>query len=154
MAGERMEQRGRLRPEPSLTRSAVVVRGGTDTVDKLRRHAHRTARAWSLDGVPLLGVSVFAALDDVEVLLRTRFATFRTVHLPTAGALRDADLELLPTGRSPHYTIRLATADDNELALLVAALGPPKHNQGYGIVRRKEGHRVPGRHRRGPQRRG
>ena len=40
----------------------MVVRGGRDSPDKLRGHAQRTARAWSLDGQPLLGISVFAVL--------------------------------------------------------------------------------------------
>jgi hypothetical protein len=40
------------------------------------------------------------------------------------------------------------------LATLLAAFGPPQHNHGYGVRRREEVHRVPGRHRRGPQRRG
>jgi hypothetical protein len=43
--------------------ATIVVRGGSDTLDKLRRHAERTARAWSLDGQPLFGISVFAVLD-------------------------------------------------------------------------------------------
>ncbi len=63
MAGGRIEQRLRLRAEPPLPEAAVLVRGGPDTPDKLARHARRTARAWSLDGQPLLGISVFAVLD-------------------------------------------------------------------------------------------
>jgi hypothetical protein len=33
--------------------SWVVVRGGRDSIDKLRRHARRTARAWALDRVDI-----------------------------------------------------------------------------------------------------
>ncbi|HEY5356102.1 MAG TPA: hypothetical protein VIJ82_00135, partial [Streptosporangiaceae bacterium] len=34
-------------------------------------------------------------------LLRRRFATFRTIYLPTAGRLAEHGFELLPTARSP-----------------------------------------------------
>ena len=78
--GGRIEQRALLRKEKEPPSTTVLVRGGVDTRDKLRRHAKRTARAWSLDGKPLLGISVFAALgSSLEDLLRRRFASFRMV---------------------------------------------------------------------------
>jgi len=83
MTRSRIEQRALLRAERVPEGATIVVRGGSDTRDKLRRHAERTARAWSLDGQPLLGVSVFAVLDVLlEDLLRQRFANFRTIYLP------------------------------------------------------------------------
>jgi hypothetical protein len=86
--GDRIEQRSRLRAEPPLSETTVLVRGGPDTRDKLGRHAPRTARAWSLNGQPLLGISVFAILDiPLDDLLAARFATYRVIHLPTAAAL-------------------------------------------------------------------
>lgn len=97
-----------MRAEPPLSETTVLVRGGPDTRDKLGRHAHRTARAWSLNGQPLLGISVFAILDiPLDDLLAARFATYRVIHLPTAAALLGRGFELLPTGLRPHYTIRL-----------------------------------------------
>ncbi len=119
-----------------------MVRGGRDTVDKLRVHAERTARAWSLDGQPLLGISVFAALGmPLEVLLRRRFASFRAIYLPTAGDLGKNGFELLATALPPHYTVRLTRADDRELRRLLAALGPAKPNPQYAMtdVWREEG---------------
>ena len=119
-----------------------MVRAGRDTPDKLRRHAMRTARAWSLDGLPLLGISVFAVLGiALEDLLSRRFATFRTVYLPTAGQLSGSGFELLATGQLPHYTVRLRRADDQELGELLAALGPARANPQYGgsSVWREEG---------------
>jgi hypothetical protein len=102
VAGGRIEQRLRLRAEPPLSEAAVLVRGGPDTQDKLARHARRTARAWSLDGQPLLGISVFAVLDiPLDELLSARFATYRMIHMPTAARLRDRGFELLPTGVAP-----------------------------------------------------
>ena len=101
-------------------------------MDKLRGHAERTARAWSLDGVPLLGISVFAVLGlSLEVLLRRRFATFRTIYLPTAGDLSDHGFELLATAQRPHFTVRLVRADDRELGELLAALGAAQPNPQY-----------------------
>ena len=130
---QRIEQRPLLRAEPLPADATVVVRGGRDTADKLASHALRTARAWSLDGDPLLGISVFAVVDrPLDVLLRERFATFRTVYLPTVAILFDAGFELLPTGRRPHFTVRLRRVDEPEVARLLVAFGPASDNPAYG----------------------
>ena len=142
MPGDRIEQRPRLRTGPLPGDTAVVARGGRDTVGKLRRHAQRTARAWSLDGQPLLGISVFAVLDmTVEELLSRRFATFPTIYLPTVGELRDHGFELLATGQRPHFTVRLQRGDDAELERLLTALGAVRRNPQYGrsAIWREEG---------------
>jgi hypothetical protein len=154
VAGGRIEQRLRLRAEPPLSEAAVLVRGGPDTQDKLARHARRTARAWSLDGQPLLGISVFAVLDiPLDELLSARFATYRMIHMPTAARLRDRGFELLPTGLRPHYTVRLRRADSIELDELLAALGPSVANVQYArsTIWREEGRDVPRRYHRRPQ---
>ena len=79
---KRIEQRTRLRNEQTPVAATLLVRGGPDTADKLRRHAERTARAWALDGHPLLGISVFAVLDmPLDDLLRRRFNSFRTIYV-------------------------------------------------------------------------
>jgi hypothetical protein len=128
----RIEQRGLLRAEQPLAQTTIVVRGGRDTPDKLRGHVQRTARAWSLDGQPQLGISVFAVLGmPLEELLQRRFATFRTIYLPLAGQLGEHGFELLATGRRPHYTVRLRRADDPELAELLVALGLARPNPQY-----------------------
>jgi hypothetical protein len=154
VAGGRIEQRLRLRAEPPLSEAAVLVRGGPDTQDKLARHARRTARAWSLDGQPLLGISVFAVLDiPLDELLSARFATYRMIHMPAAARLRDRGFELLPTGLRPHYTVHLRRADTIELDELLAALGPSVGNVQYArsTIWREEGRDVPRRHHRRPQ---
>lgn len=143
-----------MRAEPPLSETTVLVRGGPDTQGKLGRHAHRTARAWSLDGQPLLGISVFAILDiPLNDLLAARFATYRVIHLPTAVALLGRGFDLLPTGLRPHYTVRLRRADDAELNELLDALGPPEANLQYArsTIWREEGRDVPRRHHRRPQ---
>jgi hypothetical protein len=132
MPGQRMEQRPRLRAEEPPALATVVVRGGRDTPEKLRSHVQRTARAWSLDGQPLLGISVFAVLGEpLDALLRRRFATFRTIYLPTVGGLADRGFELLPTGQRPHFTVRLRRGDDQELGELLEALGAVQPNPAY-----------------------
>ena len=110
-----------------------MVRGGRDTADKLLNHALRTARAWSLDGYPLLGISVFAVLDrSLDTPLRQRFATFRTVYLPTVEDLTSVGFELLPTALRPHFTVRLRDAEPKELERLLVALGEARDNPAYG----------------------
>jgi hypothetical protein len=130
--GHRIEQRRLLRSERMPESATIIVRGGSDTPDKLRRHAERTARAWSLDGQPLLGISVFAVLDmPLEDLLRKRFTSFRAIYLLTASTLTGHGFDLLPTGQRPHYTVRLSSASDTELARLLAALGDVQPNPQY-----------------------
>jgi hypothetical protein len=132
MPSERIEQRLRLRAEQPPAATTLVIRGGRDTPDKLRSHVERTARAWSLDGQPLLGISVFAVLGEpLDDLLRRRFTTFRTIYLPTAGMLALHGFELLPTAQRPHFTVRLRRADDRELGQLLGALGAPQPNPAY-----------------------
>jgi hypothetical protein len=152
--GDRIEQRSRLRAEPPLSETTVLVRGGPDTRGTLGRHAHRTARAWSLDGQPLFGISVFAILDiPLEDLLAARFATYRVIHVPAAAALPGHGVGLLPTGVRPHYTVRLRRAGSAELGELLDALGPPVANLQYATstIWREEGPDVPRRHHRRPQ---
>jgi hypothetical protein len=130
--GERIEQRLRLRAEQPPAATTLVIRGGRDTPDKLLSHVQRTARAWSLDGQPLLGISVFAVLGEpLDDLLRRRFATFRTIYLPTAGRLTERGFELLPTAQRPHFTVRLRRGDNEELGQLLRALGAPQPNPAY-----------------------
>lgn len=127
------ELRPYLRDERPPDDSAVVVRGGPDTLAKLTAHARRTHDAYALDGEPLWGISVYCALDDVgpaslDGLLR-RFASYRVVHLPRTGQLRSAGFPLLPSFGRPHYTIRLDGDDQAELTRLLDALGPTEANK-------------------------
>jgi len=117
-----------------------VVRGGPDSVVKIEGHAARTARAYVLDGRPVFGVSVFAALDDIgpaslDGLLAARLSTYRLVHLVTAGELVDAGFTLVPTFTRPHMTVVPVTR--GRAPDLLAALGPPRPNPQYGETRRR-----------------
>jgi len=79
---------------------------------------------------------VFCALDDIgpsslEGLLR-RFASYGVVHLPRAGTLRLAGLELLPSFSRPHFTVRLARNEPEDLGGLLQALGAAERNPYHG----------------------
>lgn len=50
---------------PRRTVAWSISAGRADSIAKLTAHAARTARAYALDGVSALGISVFAALDDI-----------------------------------------------------------------------------------------
>jgi hypothetical protein len=130
----RDDQQPKLRDEPKLSGAVEVIRGGPDSVEKLRRHVRRTHRAWCLSGVPLYGISVFCVLDDigpasVRGILGGRLVTYRRVHVTTVGALREGGFRLLPTGRRPHYTAVLASDEDPELNRLLACLGALHDNR-------------------------
>lgn len=133
----RQELRPHLRDEKPRSEDTVVIRGGPDTLTKLATHVRRTRRAFSLDGEPLWGVSVFCALDDIgpaslEGILADRMTTYRVVHTPTAGRLAEASFELLATFGRPHYTVRLAGDDEEELTRFLTALGPAEANPYHG----------------------
>jgi hypothetical protein len=136
MAGdtEYQELRPSLRNEAAPDDGIVVVRGGPSSIEKLLTHARRTHDAFVLDGNPLWGISVICALDDIgpaslDPLLR-RFASYRVVHLPYMGQLRDAGFDLLPTFKRPHFTVRLQSPDD--VLPLLTALGNAEPNPYYG----------------------
>jgi hypothetical protein len=134
--------RAHVRDEALPADAVVVLRGGPDTVEKLAGHARRTNTVYSLDGAPVWGVSVFAALDDVgpaslDSLLRERLATYRLVHTPTVGAITGAGFELLPTFNRPHYTLLLPSDAELDLRRLFAALGPAEANPYHGARPRR-----------------
>jgi hypothetical protein len=83
--------------------------------------------------VPLLGISVFAVLGmPLDQLLRDRFSRFSVIHRLQASYLEE--FQLLPTFRSPHFTVRLQRANEEELSRLLAALGAPILNPEYHEV--------------------
>lgn len=123
--------------------ATILVRGGPDTAAKLTLHAKRVHRAFVLDGDPVLGISVFAALDDLgpaslDGILSGKLPTYRVAHLATAGQLTKAGFEVLPTFGRPHMTLLLSGLDRVES--LLELLGPAQANPRYGeMVRRRRG---------------
>jgi hypothetical protein len=119
-----------LRAEEPPAPTALLARGGPDTIETLHADARRTARRFCVDGQPLLGVSAFVVFDvPLGELLRARLSRFRTIYLPTAD--RFEGFQLLPTFRRPHFIVRLQRADDQGLGDLLAALGPAQVNPLY-----------------------
>ena len=136
------ELRPLVRQEAVVADEVLVVRGGPDALAKLATHARRAHRAYVLDGQPFFGVSVFAALDDIgpaslDGILAGRMATYRHVHLPTAGAVLQAGFELLPTFGRPHLTVVLESDAELDLRRLLEALGPAQANPYHGRSTRR-----------------
>ncbi|MDQ1248270.1 MAG: hypothetical protein QG597_2642 [Actinomycetota bacterium] len=107
---------------------------------KLSAHAMRLSRAYLLDGAPVLGVSVFAALDDIgyaslEGILAGKLSSYRVVHLVKAGDLLEAGFRLLPTFGRPHMTVVLERME--QVGILLRLAGPAQANQQYGDMRNR-----------------
>jgi hypothetical protein len=132
----RRELRRLVRDERPPDDAIVVVRGGPESTSRLREHAERTNERFTLDGQPAWGVSVFCALDDIGEAslpgLLSRFASYRVVHLPTAGEVRRAGFEMLPTFGRPHFTVMMPGADQVTMGRLLDALGAAEPNPYYG----------------------
>lgn len=123
-----------------VSSETMLVRGGADTEAKLRTHAERLGRAFVLDGVAVLGISMFAALDDLgpaslSGLQAGRLSTYRVVHVASVGRLAAAGFRLLPTFARPHITVLLDALD--QAGVLLDLLGKPLPNPGYGEKRRR-----------------
>lgn len=125
------ELRPLLRIEEPPAATVFLARGGPDSIARLRLAAQRTARRFCLDGEPLLGISVAAALDVPldELLGRTPLLRFEHVYISTVAQLHG--FELLPTFGRPHFTVRLRHGDEPELSALFASLGSLQANRGY-----------------------
>jgi hypothetical protein len=129
-----------VRAEPIPGRATLLVRGGPDSAAKLETHAERVRRAFVLDGASVLGISVFAALDDIgpaslDEILAGKLPTYRVVHLVAAGRLIEAGFGVLPTFGRPHVTLRLHDLD--QVKVLLELLGPAQANPRYGGMRRR-----------------
>lgn len=120
-----------LRIEEPPAAIVFLARGGPDSIASLRSAVHRTARRFCVDGVPLLGISVVAAVDVPldELVNRSPLLRFERIYAPTVALLEG--FQLLPTFGRPHFTVCLQRADDPELGKLLAALGPLQVNPGY-----------------------
>ncbi|TDH55897.1 hypothetical protein E2F47_09270 [Mycobacterium eburneum] len=132
--------RGSVR-DGRIPAACPLLRGGPDSIAKLRRHAERTRRAFLLDGIPALGISMFAALDRAGEdsqggILSTKLATYRFVHIVPARTIVSAGFWIVPTFSRPHVTVIIKSIDD--IPALFDALGPPQLNDKYGETRRRK----------------
>lgn len=133
----REELRDRVRSdEIPPSDAAVVIRGGPDTLSLLRTHARRLHRAFVLDGVPVFGVSVFVAIDDVGAasergVLSGKLRSYPSVYRCTVGDLLEHGLGLIPTFGRPHYTVLLPELDSvDDLASALGTLRPNPYAEG------------------------
>jgi hypothetical protein len=129
-----------VRSEPLPPSATLIVRGGPDSVAKLAAHAERLRRAFVLDGAPVLGISVFAASDDIgpascDGIAAGKLSTYRVRHRVPVGKVTAAGFPLLPTFERPHMTLVLASLD--RVAVLVDLLGPAEPNPQYGELTRR-----------------
>lgn len=124
-----------LRLDPPLPDDALVLRGGMMLARDLRVAAERCEAAL---GFP--GISVFAAAGASfrELLLAApALRTYRVVRRTTAGAVRRVGCELVATGASPHFTLRLPAVDFPTLARLRDVFGPPIPTRSLGSLQRR-----------------
>jgi hypothetical protein len=120
--------------------ACVLLRGGPESAVKLGRHIERMRRAFLLDGNPVWGISMFAALDVIginsrEGILSARLSTYRLVHVVSAADITATGFAVVPTFRRPHVTVLLRSTDD--VPALLDVLGPPQVNDKYGEIRRR-----------------
>jgi hypothetical protein len=69
-----------------------------------------------LAGEPVLGISVFAALDDLgpaslDGILSGKLATYLVVHVVALDLLVAEDFTVLPTFSRPHMTVTVPSLD-------------------------------------------
>lgn len=78
----------------------------------------------------MYSISVSLAVEgwDVDALLAGPLSSRSTFAVSTAGAVRAAGFELLPTYDAPHYDLLLATSDYREAEALLSLFGSPEPN--------------------------
>jgi hypothetical protein len=130
--------RSHVRHEAPPGDDTLVIRGGDDTVPKLRRHAERTHRAFTLDGRPTYGLSVYCGLDELALWrVHRQLSAYRVLRESSVGRVRPAGFWLLPTFTRPHSTLVLASVAEDELARLLACFDAASHNPKHGRRRRR-----------------
>jgi hypothetical protein len=128
MTGEPIENH--LRSEVPPDDAVVVVRGGPVAPEKIVEHAHRQAREYTFGNAPMhsISVSLTVAGWDLAALLAGPLSSRSTFAVSTAGAVRVAGFELLPTYKAPHYDLLLATGEYREAEVLLSLFGSPEPN--------------------------
>jgi hypothetical protein len=128
MAGEPIESY--LRSEVPPDDAVVVVRGGPIAPEKIVEHAGRQAREYTYRNGPMYSISVSLTVGDWDLaaLLAGPLSSRSTFAVSTAGAVRVAGFELLPTYEAPHYDLLLATGEYREAEVLLSLFGSPEPN--------------------------
>jgi len=128
MTGEPIEPyvRSEMPPDDAV----VVVRGGPVAPEKIVEHAQRQAREYTYRDVPMYSVSVSLTVPgwDLSALLAGPLSSRSTFAVSTAGVVRAAGFELLPTYGAPHYDLLLDTGEYREAETLLGLFGSPTPN--------------------------
>lgn len=112
----------------------LLLRGAPLHPEGLLRNADATRRRYTFAGEPLLAISAEVTVDawDVDAILSgPRLRTRRTYAATTVGAVLDAGFDLLPTFRSPHYSVVLPAYTVVSALALSGVLGDPILNSFY-----------------------
>jgi hypothetical protein len=119
-----------VRSEALPDAAVVVVRGGPIAAQKVAEHAQRQQALFTFRGLPMVAISVDLTVGGwtLDRILAERMHTRRRYATVTAGALRAAGYELVPTGREPHYSLILPGSSHADAAALVALFGPTLQN--------------------------
>lgn len=107
-----MSPRQRVRDEPSLPDAAVVVRGGAMRRAAMEASAGTTYEQWGFHAI-----SVFAHPSDSASEIRNKhfvLSQYEKVRVSSAGRLRSAGFDLLPTGSDGHYSVVLPSPPTDE----------------------------------------
>ncbi|MGH9188995.1 MAG: hypothetical protein ACRD0Q_03020 [Acidimicrobiales bacterium] len=124
-----MTRQRRIREEV-LAGDIILVRGDVMHDAVLREDAVRTFLAYGS-----YGVSAFAATErGVDWVAEHRLVRFHRLTLMLAGDLRQSGIKLVPTGRSPHYTLEMGDLEDG-VARLVACPQRLLMNRYHGTTR-------------------
>jgi hypothetical protein len=119
-----------IRTEAPPDDTVVVVRAGPLTPEKIVEHAERQMAVFSFGGAPMASISVDLCIDgwQLERVLQERMWSRGRYAVTTAGALRMAKYELVPTNAAPHYDIVLPSASMRAAEELLALFGPTMDN--------------------------
>jgi hypothetical protein len=119
-----------IRTEKPPDDTVVVVRAGPLTPEKIVEHTERQKAVFSYGGAPMASISVDLCIDgwQLERVLEERMWSRGRYAVTTAGALRMAKYELVPTNAAPHYDIVLPAASMKAAEELLALFGPTMDN--------------------------
>lgn len=120
---------GALRPDEVADDLVFLLRGGVhkEGIERLRAQAGELNLRFSLNGGDCYGVSVFAATPESEAwVLARNMGVRRRYYRIQYGLL--AGFRLVPTFRSPHWTVFFAGPDGPDYQRFLDALGVLRDN--------------------------
>lgn len=114
-----------LRIEPAPPEDWLVLRGGPHPIQQTSATARRSVVEF---GRAIISAVVITPRDIHEILSRPPLCRFRVVRYCTVKHLTESGYTLLPTFRTPHFSIVLPDAADLTVARLAATLSQEMEN--------------------------